>query len=55
MTAAGWFWVSYFCLALTALLWITGCGDSAKPPQCSNGSHVVQGSGGWYCEQAGKP
>lgn len=58
MTAAGWFWMFYICLAVTVLLWLTGCGDKtdvvAQPPNCPQVG-IELASRNWYCEQAGNP
>lgn len=47
MTAAGWFWIFYLCLAVTVLLWVTGCGETDSPPpapyrvKCPDGWRLV--------------
>ncbi len=55
MTAAGWFWMFYICMGVTALLWLTGCAHSPEvlhPPACLTATEGVQAeliAGRWYC------
>lgn len=55
MTAAGWFWLFYFSIAVTVLLWVTGCAHQTpvlNPPACLTAAEGVRAeliAGRWYC------